>query len=66
MDVDGKIKDEILFRAEKLLYENERLIKQCDSWLPAEEGNRNMLKRIEDRKKTSVFKKSQNSNVRNN
>jgi hypothetical protein len=49
MDVNQTQKDKILFRAEKLLHYNELLIKQCDSWLSAEEGNRNMLKQIEER-----------------
>jgi len=51
----SKIKrDDILFRAEKMLYYNNLLIKQCDSWLSAEEGNRNMEKRIRE-KKTKIF-----------
>ena len=45
------IKEEILKQAEKLLYYNDLLIEQCDGWLSAEEGNRNMEKRIAERRK---------------
>jgi len=41
----------ILFHAEKLLYYNNLLIQQCDSWLSEEEGNRKMEKKIEERRK---------------
>jgi len=51
MDNEKNIKDDILLRAEKVLYYNNLLIEQCDSWLSAEEGNRNMEKQIEERKK---------------
>ena len=44
------MKDEILKQAEKLLFYNELLIEQCDSWLSEEEGNRNMEKRIAERR----------------
>ena len=51
MDNEKNIKDGILLRAEKVLYYNNLLIEQCDSWLSAEEGNRNMEKQIEERRK---------------
>jgi len=53
MEIDNtkNIHDDILYRAEKLLYYNNLLIKQCDSWLSEEEGNKNMEKRIRERKK---------------
>jgi len=50
METEKNINDDILYRAEKLLYYNDLLIKQCDSWLSEEEGNRNMEKRIRERK----------------
>ena len=34
--------DKMLYHAYKSLLFNEMLIDQCDNWLPAEEGNRNM------------------------
>jgi hypothetical protein len=46
--------EKILFRAEKLLHCNELLIKQCDSWLSAEEGNKNMMESIIKRKNTKI------------
>jgi hypothetical protein len=49
MNTEKKLKDDILKRAENLLYYNNLLIEQCDSWLPAEEGNRNMEKRIREK-----------------
>lgn len=49
--VDVKKKKEIRYHAERCMYFNELLIKQCDSWLSAEEGNANMIKCIEERKR---------------
>ena len=43
------IPPDILAAAERLLYHNELLIEQCDRWLSAEEGNRNMMRKIEER-----------------
>ena len=56
MDIKERedMRDEILKQAEKLLYFNELLIEQCDSWLSAEEGNRNMEKRIAERRKKNI------------
>ena len=54
MDTEKNIKEDILLRAEKVLDYNNWLIKQCDSWLSAEEGNRNMEKRIEVRRKNKI------------
>ena len=45
------IPPDIISAAEKLLYNNELLIKQCDSWLSAEEGNHNMMRAIEERRR---------------
>ena len=42
----SKRKERILFRAEKLMFYNNLLIEQCDSWLSAEEGNKIMMKKI--------------------
>jgi len=49
MDTKNNIRESILKRAEKMLYYNDLLIKQCDSWLSEEEGNINMKKRIEEK-----------------
>ncbi len=51
MEVDDKIKKDILERAERTLHYTNLLIAQCDSWLSAEEGNRNMEQRILERLK---------------
>jgi hypothetical protein len=51
MDTIKEQKDDIIFHAERLLHYNNLLIKQCDSWLPAEEGNRNMETQIMERRK---------------
>ena len=51
MDKEVNIREDILLRAEKVLYYNNLLIEQCDSWLSAEEGNRNMEKQIEEKRK---------------
>ena len=55
MEVSQERRDEIVRRAKALLYKTELLIAQCDSWLPAEEGNRNMMKKIMERNKTKIF-----------
>ena len=44
-----KMQDEILKQADRMLYYNELLLEQCDGWLSAEEGNRNMLQQISER-----------------
>jgi len=44
-------KEKTLSSARKLLYYNNLLIDQCDKWLSVEEGNKNMEKRILERKK---------------
>jgi len=51
MDTKKDIKDEILFRAEKLLHYNNLLITQCNSWLSEEEGMKNMEKRIREKER---------------
>jgi hypothetical protein len=51
MDGEQAIREDILRRAERVLYYNDLLIRQCNSWLSAEEGNRNMEMRIEERKR---------------
>jgi hypothetical protein len=47
-------KKEILQTAEHALHYTELLIQQCDSWLPAEEGNQEMIKRIEEKRKKEL------------
>jgi len=51
MEVEKDKKEDIRQRAERLLHYNNLLIEQCDRWLSEEEGNRNMEKRIMERKK---------------
>ena len=51
MDTVKDMDNDILYRAQKCLYYNELLIKQCDGWLTAEEGNANMLKAFEEKRK---------------
>jgi len=50
------IPKDIINTAERLLYHNELLIEQCDRWLSAEEGNRNMERKIYERKKREAAK----------
>ena len=54
MDKEKNIREDILLRAEKTLYYNNLLIEQCNSWLSAEEGNRNMEKQIRERRKKEL------------
>jgi len=42
-------KEEILLNAQKVLYYNDLLVKQCDSWLSEEEGRENMMCAILER-----------------
>ena len=51
MDNQKDIKETILFRAEKVLHYNNLLIAQCNNWLPAEEGNENMMRQIRENEK---------------
>ena len=55
MDAENHIRDNILKRVEKLLCYNTLLIKQCDSWLSAEEGNRNMEMQITEKRKNNFI-----------
>ena len=41
--------NELLYHAHRCLLFNEILIQQCNSWLSAEEGNKNMIREIEER-----------------
>ena len=54
MNVEKDRKEDIRQRAERLLHYNNLLIEQCDRWLSEEEGNRNMEKRIMERRKTGI------------
>jgi len=47
--MEKTIRDDILATAEHALYYTNLLIKQCDSWLPEEEGRKNMEKQIMER-----------------
>lgn len=49
MDTENDKKEEILFRAKKLLHLNNLLIEQCSRWLPEEEGYKNMEEQIRKR-----------------
>jgi hypothetical protein len=51
MNTDKDIKEEILVYATRMLHYNNLLIAQCDSWLSAEEGMKQMEKRIRERAK---------------
>ena len=46
-----KTQDEILKQVERMLYYNELLLEQCNGWLSAEEGNRNMMQQIIERRR---------------
>ena len=54
MDTIKDIDDDIRYRAKKCLYYNELLIEQCDGWLTAEEGNANMMKAFEAKRKKNA------------
>jgi len=58
MNEENDIREDIRKRAERLLHYNNLLIEQCDSWLSAEEGNRNMEKRIMERMKKNEDRKT--------
>jgi signal transduction histidine kinase len=58
MKPQNKLQNNLLFSAKKLHHYNELLITQCNNWLPEEEGNKNMEKRI-------VGKKQQNNQMKN-
>ena len=52
--IDEKKKDEILYHAERTLYFNNMLIKLCESWISAEEGNANMMKSLMEKQKIAT------------
>ena len=48
MYTDDEKKKKILYHAQRTMYFNDLLIKQCDSWLSEEEGLQNIEKRIRE------------------
>jgi len=54
MKPDKEIQEDILKHAEKLLYYSDLLIEQCESWLPAEEGNKQMMEKMRRRKQLKI------------
>ena len=57
MDISQTTREKILRNAEILQLKTELLLETCDGWLPAEEGNKNMEKRIREREKEKKLKK---------
>jgi hypothetical protein len=51
MTEEEAIQKEILSMAEQTLHLTRLLIRQCDRWLPEEEGRRNVEKRFREREK---------------
>ena len=56
MDIDDEKMKKMLYHAYGCLLFNEMLVEQCDSWLSAEEGNRNMEAQIMERKRKRKIK----------
>ena len=56
MEINQTKKDKLLQNAEILMLKTELLIETCDSWLPAEEGNKNMERRIREKGKNLKIK----------
>ena len=52
MDAQKNKIDEILYHAQRCIYFNKKTIEACDTWLPAEEGNKNMMQTIRERNKS--------------
>ena len=52
MNTDDEKKKQVLYHAQRTMYFNDLLIKQCDSWLSEEEGLRNVERRIRERNKS--------------
>ena len=50
MNAPQNTKEEMLFRAERLLFYTDLLIKQCDGWLAEEEGEGTKARRREGTK----------------
>jgi len=51
METDNDKNNEMRYHAYRGMNVCEMLLKQCDSWLSAEEGNRNMEKQIIERRR---------------
>jgi len=60
MEISQDKKEQILRNAEILQWKTQLLIEACEGWLTAEEGNRNMEKRIREKKKKEMEKKQEN------
>ena len=58
--VSDRKKEEILASAERTLHYTNLLIEQCDSWLSAEEGNKEMERRILERQRKERLMKIRN------
>jgi len=43
MNAKDDRKKKMLYQAYRCLFFNEMLINQCDNWLPAEEGDKNLI-----------------------
>jgi len=57
MEISQEKKEQILRNAEILQWKTQLLLEACEGWLPAEEGNRNMEKRIRERRKNELKEK---------
>jgi len=51
METEEAIQKEIISLAQQTLYQTQLLIRQCDRWLPEEEGRKNLEKRFREREK---------------
>jgi hypothetical protein len=63
MEISQTKKDQLLRNAEILMLKTELLLETCDGWLSAEEGNKNMEKRIMERKKNEGKKKDPHTGI---
>ena len=63
MDLAENKREEILYHAQRCLHYNELLIKQCDSWLSAEEGNANFMREYDQKFKDSKIQKFKDSKI---
>ena len=63
MEISQEKKEQLLRNAEILQWKTQLLLETCEGWLSAEEGNRNMEKRIREKWKMQKQELKNDDNV---
>ena len=60
MEISQEKKEQILHNAEILQWKTQWLLETCEGWLTAEEGNRNIERRIMERRRKEIAENAKN------